>query len=102
MALTLMDWVYGTTQFAVVILSIIAGLIALSMYKLTRGRADLKPWNSMILVLVLFAVVEVLGGLSTFGVYRTPHLTHTVASFCNAFLIVALLRKINITKGWIE
>ena len=102
MELTLMQWVYGTVQFAVVILSVIAGLIAISMYKLTRGKAELKPWNSMIIVLVLFAVVEVLGGLATFGVYRTPHLTHVTASLLLVFFIQALLRKISITKGWID
>jgi len=102
MALTLMEWVYGTVQFAVVILSVIAGLIAISMYKLTKGKAELKPWNSMIVVLVLFAVVEVLGGLATFGVYRTPYLTHLMASLVLVFFIQALLRKISITKGWID
>jgi len=100
--LTVMDWVYGTVQFAVVILSVVAGLIALSMYRHTKARADLKPWNLMIVVLVLFAVIEVFGGLATFGVYRTPHLTHVMASVTLLFLIAALNRKINITRGWLD
>jgi len=100
--LTIMDWVYGTVQFAVVILSVIAGLIAISMYRLTKGRSDLAPWNPLLVSLVLFAVVEILGGLATFGVYRTPHLTHILTSVVLAFLIAALLRKINVTKGWVE
>ena len=97
--LTTMDWVYGTVQFAVVILSIIAGILAISLYSKTRNKASLSPWNAMIVVLVLFAVIEIFGGLATFGVYRTPYLTHVIASVCLSFLIVALLRKINVTKG---
>jgi len=100
--LTIMDWIYGTVQFAVVILSVIAGLIAISMYRLTKNRSDTASWNPLLAALVLFAVVEILGGLATFGVYRTPHLTHVITSVVLGFLIVALLRKINFTKGWVE
>ncbi len=100
--LTVIDWIYGTTQLAAVFLSIIAGLIAISMYRHTRKHPELAPWNYLIVVLVLFAVIEVLGGLAVFGVYRTPHLTHVTASVTLGFLIAALVRKIQVTKGWLE
>ena len=100
--LTITEWIYGTTQFAVVILSFVAGVLALSIYKYTKNKAAVSSWNYMIVVLLLFMVVEFLGGLSTFGVYRTPHLTHTFAAVALGFLITALNRQLNITRGWVQ
>lgn len=101
-ALTPYDWAYGIAQLAAVFLSIIAGLIAISMFKVSSEHPHLRPWRFMIVTLVLFAVEEVLGALRTFGVWSTPHLTHLVPSFILGFLIAALINQIQVNKGWVE
>lgn len=100
--LTILEWIYGTVQFAVVFLSIFAGILALSIYQYTKNKSSVASWNYMIVMLLFFMIVELLGGLSTFGVYRTPHLTHTFAALCLGFLIAALTTQINITRGWMQ
>ena len=102
MILTPIDWFYGIAQLAAAFLSIIAGMIALSLFNVSKRNKHLKAWRYLIIALVLFAVEEVLGGLKTFGVYSTPHLTHIVPSFILIFLIAALIKQVSINKGWLE
>jgi peptidoglycan/LPS O-acetylase OafA/YrhL len=102
MVLTPYDWVYGITQIATVFLSIIAGIIALGMFQHAIQRRYLAAWKPLVIALVLFAVEELLGILRTFGIWSTPYLTHVVPSFILVFLIAALLKQINITRGYEE
>ena len=100
--LTLYDWIYGIAQLAAAFLSIIAGVIALSMFRAARQQKILSAWKLIIIALVLFTIEEILGALKTFGVYSTPYLTHVVPSFILAFLIAALVKQKNINRGWTE
>ena len=100
MPLTIYDWVYGSAQLGAVFLSIIAGIVALSMFRHAHRLAYLRAWKLLIIALVLFAVEEILGALKTFGVYSTPHLTHIVPAFIMAFLIGSLIVQINVNRGW--
>ena len=93
------DWIYGIAQLAAAFLSILAGIIAISMLRASTKQKLLKAWKMLIVALVLFAVEEILGALKTFGVYSTPHLTHIVQSFILVFLIAALIIQINVNKG---
>ena len=102
MALTVIEWVYGSAQLGAMFLSIIAGLIALSMFKASRKTKILGAWKFMIISLVLFALEEVVGALKTFGVYKTAYLTHVIPSFILVFLIAALIKQIQINKGWVD
>jgi hypothetical protein len=97
--LTVYDWVYGITTLTVVFLSIIAGLLAVTMFKSTAHRKYLAAWRYLIVALVLFAVVEFVGTIKIFGIWSTPWLTHVIPSFILVFLIVALTTQINITRG---
>ncbi|MFQ5620751.1 MAG: hypothetical protein ACE5FT_02830 [Candidatus Nanoarchaeia archaeon] len=100
--LTPYDWMYGIAQLAALFLAIFAALFAISMFRTSRQFAMLKAWKWMIGAVVLFAVEELLGTLKTFGVFSTPHLTHVVPSFVMIFLIAALIKQIEINKGWVE
>lgn len=102
MPLTFYDWVYGITQLSVVFLSIVAGFLAISLFKVSRSTKSLSAWKYLIVTLVLFAIEEVLGILASFGVYKTPFLTHIIPSFILGFLIIALVKQININRGWIK
>jgi len=97
--LTPYDWVYGIATITAVALSIIAGIIALGLFERSSAKKHLNAWKPLIIVLVLFAFEEVFGALKIFGVWSTPWLTHVIPSFMLVFLIAALLKQINITRG---
>ena len=99
MALTPYDWIYGITQLATVVLSIVAGLIAISMFHHASKKKYMAAWRPLIIALVLFVVEELIGVLRTFGIWSNPWITHVVPSFILLFLIAALLKQINITRG---
>ena len=98
--LTTYDWIYGSGQIGSVILSFVAGSIALSMFNQARERKNLRAWRYLIWSLVFFAIEELVGALKTFGVWSVPGLTHVIPSIILAFLIAALAAQIQITKGY--
>jgi len=102
MALTIIEWIYGSTQLGAVFLSIIAGILAITMFRAARRAKIMHAWKFMIVALVLFAGEEIAGALHIFGVYRTPWLTHVIPSFILLLFIAAVIKQIEINKGWID
>jgi len=100
--LSVYDWVYGIAVLVAVFLSIVAGFLAVSLFEKSSQRKVLGAWKPLIVALMLFAVEEVLGALKVFGVWKTPYLTHVVPSFILVFLIAALIRQTNVTRGYEE
>ena len=99
---TTYDWIYGIAQFSAAFLSVIAGIIALTMFRAAREQKHLRSWRYLLIGLILFAVEEVLGALKTFGIYSTPHLTHVIPFFILLFVMAGVVSQISITKGWLE
>jgi len=99
--LTIYDWVYGISQISSLVLVIIAGFIAVSLFSSAKKIKQLHAWKWMILALVLFAIEEIFGILKTFGIYRSPFLTHVLPGAILGCLIVALVVQININRGWL-
>jgi len=99
--LTVYDWIYGVSQLAAMFLALFAAILSLTLFKTSKEFKVLGAWKWMIAVIVLIAVEELLGTLRTFGVWATPHLTHVVPSIILLFLMAALIRQIQINKGWI-
>lgn len=97
--LTPYDWVYGIAVLTAVFLSVIAGMLAMSLFGKAQERKVLRAWKPLIAALVLFTVLEVFGALKVFGVYPTVWVTHVLASFILVLLIAALLIEINVTRG---
>ncbi len=87
----------GVLQIANVFLVIIAGIIAISMYK--HSKKQVRAWKPLIIALVLFAVEEVFGALRSFQIFSTPYITHIIPSFILAFLIYALVLQILVSRG---
>ena len=117
MALSTYDWVYGISQIAAVLLSVIAGLIALSIMRSAKKQELLRAWKFLAPAIVLFAIEELLGAFRTFDLYGLPQLawiptgmvtflttaaTHIVPFFIILFLIASLVIQINIKKGWMD
>jgi hypothetical protein len=93
------DLVYGSCQIGAVLLSFVAGIIALTMLNQARQRRLLRAWNFLIWSLVFFGIGEIIGALKTFGIWSTPWLTHVIPGPILAFLIAALVIQIQVTKG---
>lgn len=92
------DWIYGIAVLSALFLSFIAGFIAVTLFK-SSERRYLGAWKYLIVALVLFAFEEFFGALKVFGIYQTAWITHVIPSFILVFLIVAIVKQINITKG---
>lgn len=102
MVLSVYDNIYGIAQFSAGFLAIIAGLIAISLFHVSHKQKNLRAWKPLIIALVLFAAVEVIGGLTAFGFALPSFLTHVLVSVLLAFVIAALVTQIHINRGWKE
>jgi predicted membrane-bound dolichyl-phosphate-mannose-protein mannosyltransferase len=92
----LIGYIEGILKIANLFLSVVAGLIALSLLKASTKKIYLKPWYLLITILVLFAVQEILGALRAFNIYSTSYLTHIVPTLILGLLIWTLVLQINI------
>ena len=97
--LTVYDWVYGISLLSSLFLSIVAGFLAISLFSKSSEKKHLAAWRPLIVALVLFAFEEIFGSLKIFGIWSTPWLTHVIPSFILVFIIAALLKQINVTRG---
>jgi len=91
----LIEYYEGILKIANIFLSIVAGVIAMNIFMVSRKNRFLKPWYILVFVLILFAVQEILGALRAFNIYSTPHLTHIVPTIILGLLIWALVLRIN-------
>ncbi|MBI4440331.1 hypothetical protein HY638_05145 [Candidatus Woesearchaeota archaeon] len=89
-------FVEGVLKISSVVLSLIAGIIAISLFAVPRKDAALRPWKVLIFVLLFFAVQEVLGALRAFEIYESPFLTHIVPTIILGLLIRALILQQNL------
>lgn len=94
-----MDYLEGLLKIANVFLSIIAGIIAITLFKASNQRKHLKPWKILIIVLVLFAIQEILGALRAFDIFESPYLTHIIPTAMLGLLIITLLFQIGVHKS---
>jgi len=90
----------GITQIAVVFLSIVAGFIAISLFRTSHKVSYLKPWRPLIFGLILFALEAILGGLASFRIYQSPFLTHVIPSAILLLLIYSLFLQIIEANKW--
>ena len=93
-----MQYLEGMLKIANVFLAIVAGFIAISLFKVSHERDHLKPWKLLIIALMLFAVQEILGALRAFDIFSTPYLTHIVPTAILGLVICALVLQIGLTK----
>jgi hypothetical protein len=89
------EWFLGTSAIAAVFMSVVGGIIAISMFRSARSMKQLRAWKFLIITLVLFAAEEVFGALKSFGIFQTEWITHVIPSFIMIFLITALIIQLN-------
>ncbi len=94
----MLDFVEGIFKIANVFLSLIAGVLAISLFKFSgkRKKENLTPWKVLIIALIFFGVQEILGALRAFSIFESPYLTHIVPTIILGLLIIALTLQINI------
>ena len=89
----------GVLQLTVVFLSIMAGGIALSLFRISSKHDLLGAWPMVIVALVLFAIVEIVGVLDAFDIYRQiAWMRHVIPSLIMGCLIIGVVRQIQITR----
>ena len=86
----------GLLKIANLVLALIAGVIAISLFRISHQRHELRAWKILIIALVFFAVQEILGALRAFDIYSSPFLTHIVPSVILGLLIYALAIQLHI------
>lgn len=89
----MVNFLEGIIKISNIILSLIAGLFALSLFKVT-SKKSLFPWKILIIALIFFVFQEILGALRAFKIYNSPFLTHIVPTIILGLLIFALTLQI--------
>jgi multisubunit Na+/H+ antiporter MnhE subunit len=87
----LIGYLEGILKIANIFLSVVAGVIAVSLFQQFKKEKTPLAWRLLIVVLVLFAVQEILGALRAFEIFTTPHLTHINPTLMLALLIWTLV-----------
>ena len=91
----MVGYLEGILKIANLFLALVAGIIAISLIKLSRKSKNRNSWYLLIIVLILFAVQEILGALRAFSIFSNPYLTHIVPTAMLMLLIWALILQIN-------
>ena len=95
----MLNFVEGIFKIANLFLSLIAGILAISLFKLSvKKKKNLTPWKVLIIALIFFVIQETLGALRAFSIFESPYLTHVVPTIILGLLIIALALQINM-KG---
>ena len=94
-----MEYLEGILKIANLVLAFIAGLIAISLIRVSKRRKELNAWILLIIALIFFAVQEILGALRAFRIFESPYLTHIVPTIILAFLIMALVKQTSIQRA---
>ncbi len=97
--LTPAQFTEGVLQIAVVFLSVVAGALAVTMFKHSHKRKELRAWKPLIAALILFALEMIFGFMKAWNFMdRGNPITHIIPSFILGFVIWALVQQILIKK----
>ena len=92
----LLDYFEGLLKITNVVLSITAGYVAVTLFKVSGQHKELRAWKPLIIALIFFMVQEILGALRAFGIFSSPFLTHIVPTIILGLVMYALARQIHI------
>jgi heme A synthase len=88
----------GVIKIANLVLAVVAGTAASTLFMKAWRRKELRPWRYLIFALILFAFQELLGALRAFDIFSSPYLTHINVSVILGLLIAAIVLEITIKK----
>lgn len=90
----MVDFITGVLQIANFFLAIVAGLIAATMFEVSKKKT-LIAWRYLAIGLIFFALEEIFGGLRSFAIYSNQWITHIMPSVILAFIITAVALEIH-------
>lgn len=88
----------GILKIANLVLAFVAGIIGISLIRVSRKRKHLNAWVWLIIALIFFAIQMVLGALRAFRIYESPYLTHIVPTLIVGFLVIALIKQLDFQR----
>ncbi len=94
----MVEYFAGVMAVANLFLAIVAGVIAISMFRLTKNKPELKPWKFLLTALVLFVGFQTISSLRNFGIVELQWATHVIASVIVAILIGALVTQLEVCE----
>ncbi|MBI4453171.1 hypothetical protein HY636_00845 [Candidatus Woesearchaeota archaeon] len=95
----MVEFITGTLQITAATLSVVAGIIAISLFKVSHENVELRAWKYLIVALILFAAEEVIGALVSFKIISPTFLTHVIPAGIVGAIIIALTLEINYVKN---
>ena len=100
MALETVLFVEGVLKISNLVLAVVAGVIALTMFAESTRQHLLRPWRVLTYAIILFGVQMLIGALRAFKIYESPFLTHIVPGLVLVLLIRALILQQNL--NWVR
>lgn len=88
----------GILKISNVLLAVAAGMLAISLFKVSHKKTHLRPWKFLIVALVFFTLQEIFGALRAFSIFESPFITHLIPTVILVLLVFALLYQIHIDK----
>jgi uncharacterized membrane protein YfcA len=89
----------GTLEISAALLSLIAAILAISIFKVSHRNRELRAWKYIIVGLIFFMAGEIFGALNSFNIYQTIFLTHIIPTAILGLLITALVIEIHYVEG---
>ncbi len=93
-----MQYLEGILKIANLVLALVAGVMGISLIKISRKRKELNAWVILIIALVFFAIQMIFGALRAFKIFESLYLTHIIPTVILVLLIVALIKQMHIQK----
>ena len=92
------QYLEGILKVANLVLALVAGIISISLIKISRKRKELNAWVILIIALIFFAIQMILGALRAFKIFESLYLTHIIPTVILILLIIALIKQMHIQK----
>ena len=90
-----MEYLAGVLHVAIIFLSVVAGIFAASLLRVSHEAKQLSPWKYLIVALILFGVEEILGALISFRIILPTFLTHLLPTIILILMLIALREQIS-------
>ncbi len=97
-----MKYIEGILKIANLFLALVAGTIAINLFKILsrkKGKKEIIVWKLLAVALIFFAMQMVFGALRAFRIFESPYITHIIPTVILTLIIIAIVFQINIHKN---
>jgi len=93
------QYLEGILKIANLVLALVAGIMGISLIKISKKRKELNAWVILIIALIFFAIQMIFGALRAFKIFESQYITHIIPTVILILLIIALIKQMHIQKG---